>query len=791
MTRDPDVSALDQRGAAPAPQTQPPSPAGVGFAASLPFVVGLLATIVFVVGLADESVMPFMQETGWPFYAIVAMSWFAALVLTVTLVLAARGMRIPSALSLFFAGLPWLVGVAGARFSTTTAINAVQNADAASRASIMAMGIAEASGARLLGAWCTSALAGALALGLAIAALGQRSTNRKPLFAVVGLALALPLLALAGYAVVSGAFGGFAVYGVVAALGAVVAMAVAAAGAGDSPHARAASLAAAVAPAALVSFLGAVAAMETGGFRAAFGAVAMAPAEMRVMLLAEGAESFVVGGQLAALAIGAMAVAAAVLAGWAVSRERPGIGAIGGGVAMVFTALLVIGGDRAAELATESDVSEMALTPWQNVAGFSPMTISGSSDDGTGGEVPIALVTVDGVRPLGAEPLSNAVLRAPGGSAALATALRAAQGRAGQSPHADLFPPSTNPSALPRDEPAAPNAEPSMVLAIDGRVSASDLRLTIDAARAAGAHSLVLLGGSAKVTPEGMERLRTEAPLISLFATQVASVTLLLESALPAGYADADPLLWHATVGASSAGQLRTRIGAGRAPMDIPASDVERRDRAHENHDDDDPRAVAYLALADDATADSLAALAVGAARESLQPLVVTGAMVGRSEQAIAAAPPPAPPEGLGFGGGLGLGQLGGRLNQDGPSGFGRDARPRDLVGAPQVRAGEVDVRGSLPREVIQRVIRMHLNEVRFCYERELANQPNLAGRVNVRFVISPTGAVQTASVASSTLSSAPVETCVSGAVQRWTFPAPDGGGIVIVDYPFVFNTSN
>jgi hypothetical protein len=31
------------------------------------------------------------------------------------------------------------------------------------------------------------------------------------------------------------------------------------------------------------------------------------------------------------------------------------------------------------------------------------------------------------------------------------------------------------------------------------------------------------------------------------------------------------------------------------------------------------------------------------------------------------------------------------------------------------------------------------------------------------------------------------VEQCISAAVRRWSFPAPDGGGYVTVRYPFVF----
>jgi outer membrane biosynthesis protein TonB len=108
----------------------------------------------------------------------------------------------------------------------------------------------------------------------------------------------------------------------------------------------------------------------------------------------------------------------------------------------------------------------------------------------------------------------------------------------------------------------------------------------------------------------------------------------------------------------------------------------------------------------------------------------------------------------------------------------------------PRIRTGDADVRGSLSREVIRRVIRRHINEVRFCYEQELGQRPDLAGRVTVSFIISATGAVQTAAVQSTTLSNARVEACIVQSVRRWTFPAPDGGGVVGVNYPFVLDSS-
>jgi hypothetical protein len=132
---------------------------------------------------------------------------------------------------------------------------------------------------------------------------------------------------------------------------------------------------------------------------------------------------------------------------------------------------------------------------------------------------------------------------------------------------------------------------------------------------------------------------------------------------------------------------------------------------------------------------------------------------------------------GHGAGGGTGSGY------GSGAGGFrGRDAK------VPRIRSGQADVHGSLSKEVIRRIIGRHINEVRFCYEQELNARPDLQGRVAVKFIISPTGAVQTAAVDSSDLGNPKAEQCIAQSVRRWTFPAPEGGGIVVVTYPFVLS---
>lgn len=101
----------------------------------------------------------------------------------------------------------------------------------------------------------------------------------------------------------------------------------------------------------------------------------------------------------------------------------------------------------------------------------------------------------------------------------------------------------------------------------------------------------------------------------------------------------------------------------------------------------------------------------------------------------------------------------------------------------------EAAVQGSLDKEVIRRVIRQHLGEVKQCYEAQLKTSPNLAGRVMAHFTIGPDGKVTESSIQESSLGSPACEKCIADAVRGWEFPKPRGGKVV-VSYPFVLAAS-
>lgn len=130
----------------------------------------------------------------------------------------------------------------------------------------------------------------------------------------------------------------------------------------------------------------------------------------------------------------------------------------------------------------------------------------------------------------------------------------------------------------------------------------------------------------------------------------------------------------------------------------------------------------------------------------------------------------------IGEGGGGGTGSGYGRGSGAGFGGRG--------MRVPRVRQAKPEVQGSLDRDIIRRIVRAHLNEVRSCYNAGLTRNPNLQGRVAINFVISASGSVGSSVVQESTLRDASVATCIARAVKRWSFPRPSSGN-VIVTYPF------
>lgn len=147
-----------------------------------------------------------------------------------------------------------------------------------------------------------------------------------------------------------------------------------------------------------------------------------------------------------------------------------------------------------------------------------------------------------------------------------------------------------------------------------------------------------------------------------------------------------------------------------------------------------------------------------------------------------------------GGGGAMGIGGIGTYGTGASKRGYG-DVNLGSGNGEKAINAGDSLSKGGLEKEVIGKVVERHWPQVKYAYEKELVKNPNLAGRVEVNFVIGPDGKVKKAEIVSSELgtskSAKAVHAGILKSVKTWTFPAPKGGGNVEVTYPFVFKSSS
>lgn len=112
---------------------------------------------------------------------------------------------------------------------------------------------------------------------------------------------------------------------------------------------------------------------------------------------------------------------------------------------------------------------------------------------------------------------------------------------------------------------------------------------------------------------------------------------------------------------------------------------------------------------------------------------------------------------------------------------------PRDELVDPAAtlaRQQRVRVRGSLSKEVIRRVIRRHDKEMRLCFE-AVPPEERPTALVTMHFRINPDGHVTDVKLLLNGSASSELPCCVADALRTWTFPPPEGGGVVLVTSPF------
>jgi len=101
----------------------------------------------------------------------------------------------------------------------------------------------------------------------------------------------------------------------------------------------------------------------------------------------------------------------------------------------------------------------------------------------------------------------------------------------------------------------------------------------------------------------------------------------------------------------------------------------------------------------------------------------------------------------------------------------------------------ETVVLGSMDPDVIRRILREHIPQFRYCYQKELDRNASkrVTGTISLLFTIGASGHVSRAGVAGRTKLPTHVKRCVVGVLNGIQFPRPLGGGTVDVKQPFNF----
>lgn len=97
--------------------------------------------------------------------------------------------------------------------------------------------------------------------------------------------------------------------------------------------------------------------------------------------------------------------------------------------------------------------------------------------------------------------------------------------------------------------------------------------------------------------------------------------------------------------------------------------------------------------------------------------------------------------------------------------------RSGDLVisdAAPLIENQRGKSDGGRNQDGIAAVIMRHNSAIEYCYQKELRREPNLKGKLVIRFVITPQGTVESVTILSSTLNNPGMEACIADRIQRW-----------------------
>jgi hypothetical protein len=144
---------------------------------------------------------------------------------------------------------------------------------------------------------------------------------------------------------------------------------------------------------------------------------------------------------------------------------------------------------------------------------------------------------------------------------------------------------------------------------------------------------------------------------------------------------------------------------------------------------------------------------------------------------------------GFGSGGAFGMGGMGGVGSEAQPSGKSAltGLKDRNRKRSSKVKLGSGSMGQFCKKADVQRKVKGRAAAIRACYEMQLQNKPELAGKVTVQWIIDLTGKVKGVKTVQNTTGNKKLDGCISRLIKKIHFQPPKGG-MCIVRWPFVFS---
>lgn len=112
------------------------------------------------------------------------------------------------------------------------------------------------------------------------------------------------------------------------------------------------------------------------------------------------------------------------------------------------------------------------------------------------------------------------------------------------------------------------------------------------------------------------------------------------------------------------------------------------------------------------------------------------------------------------------------------------------VIQKPESIEGAASSNAKRDNDAINQVVSTHKASIRMSYEKFLRSDPNLAGKITVRFTITASGSVSDIKIVENSTGNSELEQEIIRKVKMWQFETIAEGDVTVV-YPFVFNPAS